>query len=137
MEKARLDPDLVQSFVGLAHGDFAKVKQLLEQEPQLLNAAWDWGGGDFETALEAAGHVGNQDIARFLIEKGARVNIFQAAMLGDLELVKAFLAAHPASLNALGPHGIPLVAHAKAGGPDNPVIEFLEAFTRPDGPDES
>ncbi len=27
-------------------------------QPALLNAAWDWGGGDFETALAGAAHRG-------------------------------------------------------------------------------
>lgn len=43
-----LNPELVNEFVLKAHGDFDTVKRLLEQEPELLNAAWDWGGGDLE-----------------------------------------------------------------------------------------
>ena len=52
--KPALDLQLVQEFVGNAHGNFARVKEMLEAEPALVNATWDWGGGDFETALGAA-----------------------------------------------------------------------------------
>lgn len=65
----RLNLELVNEFVIAGHGNFEKVKKLLAQEPKLINAAWDWGGGDWETALGGASHMGNKDIARFLIEK--------------------------------------------------------------------
>jgi len=62
------------------------VKKLLEETPGLLNASWDWGGGDFETAMGGAGHMGRADIAEYLINKGARMDIFVATMLGKLIL---------------------------------------------------
>jgi hypothetical protein len=127
--KPPLDARLVQEFVGNAHGDFARVKQLLEQEPALINATWDWGGGDFETALGAAAHMGNRQIASFLLEHGARLDIFAAAMLGDLEVVRAALTAYPKAIHTLGPHGIPLIAHAEAGGEEaKAVIDYLKSF---------
>src|SRR5687768_3257124 len=49
-----LAPDLVRGFVGAAHGDLEKVKAMLAEQPRLVNATWDWGGGDFETALGGA-----------------------------------------------------------------------------------
>ena len=60
-----LDKELVKEFVVKSHSDFGKVKELYTLQPGLLNCSWDWGGGDFETGLEAAGHVGNKEIARF------------------------------------------------------------------------
>jgi hypothetical protein len=39
------------------------VKTLLQEFPTLLYATWDWGGGDFETALEGPGRVGTKEIA--------------------------------------------------------------------------
>jgi hypothetical protein len=122
-----LDPALVQPFVAKAHGDLDAVRELLEQEPQLVNAAWDWGGGDWETGLGAASHIGRRDIALFLLERGARLDIFAAAMLGDTEIVRAMLTAHPEMRDARGPHGIPLIAHAEAGGDQaRRVIELLK-----------
>ena len=111
-----IDPELVAEFVLKAHGDLGVVKQLLEQEPAIVNAAWDWGGGDWETALGAAAHVGRRDIAEHLLEHGARMDVFAAAMLGETEIVRAMLDAQPELREARGPHGIPLVAHAEAGG---------------------
>ena len=70
--KAAINPELVQQFVGNAHGDLDRVRELLEEEPGLLHAAWDWGGGDWETALGAAAHMGRKDIALYLLEQGAR-----------------------------------------------------------------
>jgi hypothetical protein len=37
-------------------------------------------------------------------------------MLGFTDVVKAFVAAQPGIQRTLGPHGIPLLAHARAGG---------------------
>jgi hypothetical protein len=39
--------------------------------------------------------MGRKDIAQYLLESGARMNVFCAAMLGELDLVKALLTAHP------------------------------------------
>ncbi len=126
--KPALEAKLVQEFVGVAHGDMDRVKELLAQELALVNATWDWGGGDFETALGAAAHMGAKNIAIFLLENGARLDVFAAAMLGNLEVVKAALSAYPESIHTPGPHGIPLIAHAKAGGDDaKAVLEFLES----------
>ncbi len=117
----------VKEFVGNAHGDLNRVRELLDQEPGLLNAAWDWGGGDWETALGAAAHMGRRDIALFLLERGARIDLFAAAMLGKLEIVRALLADNPARKDALGPHGIPLLVHAQAGGEEaSEVVNFLQ-----------
>jgi hypothetical protein len=111
-----IDPELVAEFVLKAHGDLGVVKQLVEQEPAIVNAAWDWGGGDWETGLGAASHVGRRDIAEFLLEHGARMDVFAAAMLGETEIVRAMLSAQGELREARGPHGISLLAHAEAGG---------------------
>ena len=125
--KPALETSLVQQFVGNAHGDLDRVKELLAQEPALIHACWDWGGGDFETGLGAASHMGRRDIAGFLIENGARLDLFAAAMLGKRDIVKATLEAFPDAIRTPGPHGIPLIAHARAGGDEaKEVLEFLE-----------
>jgi hypothetical protein len=127
-DKAALAPELVNEFVGKAHGDLDRVRQLLGQHPTLVNAAWDWGGGDWETGLGAAAHVGRRDIALYLIENGARIDIFAAAMLGYLPIVRATLEAVPAARDWRGPHGIPLLAHAEAGGPAAAAVaDYLRA----------
>jgi hypothetical protein len=128
-KKPALESKLVEEFVGNAHGNFARVKELLEAEPALVNATWDWGGGDFETALGAAAHMGNKPIANYLLEHGARLDIFAAAMLGELDIVKTALTAYPEAIHTPGPHGIPLITHAKAGGEEaKAVLEYLSSL---------
>ncbi len=127
--KPALESTLVNEFVAKAHGDLNRVTELLTQEPALVNATWDWGGGDFETGLGAAAHMGRKDIANFLLEHGARLDIFAAAMLGKLDIVKAALTAYPDALNTPGPHGIPLIVHAEKGGEDAVgVLEYLQGL---------
>jgi hypothetical protein len=124
-----LAAELVKDFVTSAHNSLDKVKALLTQEPGLLNAAWDWGGGDFETALEAAGHVGRPDIAQHLLQNGARMNLFCAAMLGHLDLVRATLTALPDLKTSKGPHGLMLLHHARKGGAAaEKVLQYLESI---------
>ena len=128
-KKPALEASLVQEFVGNAHGNLERVKELMAQEPALINSVWDWGGGDFETGLGAAAHMGRRDIASFLLENGARLDLFAAAMLGNLDIVRATLETYPDSLNVLGPHGIPLIAHAQAGGHEAlQVYEYLKSL---------
>jgi hypothetical protein len=126
---AALDPTLVHELVLQAHGSLERVTELLEQEPRLVNAAWDWGGGDWETALGAAAHMGRRDIAQALLARGARLDVFAAAMLGKLEIIQTVLAAFPDALRTPGPHGIPLAQHARAGGDEAaPVAAYLESL---------
>ena len=128
-KKPALEATLVQEFVISAHGDLDRAKELLSQEPTLVNATWDWGGGDFETALGGAAHMGRKDIANFLLEHGARLDLFAATMLGKLEIVKAALEAYPDSIKTPGPHGISLIAHAEAGGEEaKAVFEYLRTI---------
>jgi hypothetical protein len=73
--------------------------------------------------------MGRRDIAELLLAQGARLDVFVAAMLGDVETVRAILAAHPETKGALGPHGIPLRAHADAGGDDaRAVLKLLDSL---------
>ena len=120
-----LAQELVKEFVVAAHAKLDRTKEMLAEQPGLLNATWDWGGGDFETGLGGASHMGNKEIAVFLIGKGARMDIFAAAMLGKLGIVKAMCEAMPGIHRSLGPHKITLIAHAKRGGADA-VVEYLE-----------
>jgi hypothetical protein len=121
---------LVKEFVVAAHGNLQRTKELLAQNPGLLNATWDWGSGDFETALGGASHMGRRQIALFLLEQGARMDLFAAAMLGKLDVVRSAVEAFPGIQNSLGPHKIPLLAHAKAGGPPAAaVVQYLEELS--------
>ncbi len=122
----QIDAKLVRSFVGQSHGNLKGVKELVAKEPALVHASWDWTGGDFETGLGAASHVGNRDIANFLLDKGARIDAFAMAMLGHLDLIKAIVKTYPKTHAVPGPHGIPLLSHAIYGKKNaDEVFEFL------------
>jgi hypothetical protein len=121
--------------VGVSHGNLARVRELVQQHPELAKASWDWGFGDWETALGAASHVGNRTIAELLLEHGAPPTMFSAAMLGQLDVLKAFLAATPGLQRLRGPHGLTLMVHARNGGPQAAaVVEFLQALGNADQP---
>jgi hypothetical protein len=129
---APISAELVKSFVIAGHSDLPKVKDLLGVTPGLINACWDWGGGDFETALGGASHMGRRDIAEFLLASNGRLDVFCAAMLGQLAIVQAACAAFPNTPNVAGPHGIPLIAHAKKGGDAaTSVVAYLESLPPP------
>jgi hypothetical protein len=129
-EKQPLKSELVKEFVIAGHGNLEKTKQMLDVNPGLLNASWDWGTGDFEEAIEGAGHVGNRDIALYLIGKGARFNLFVAAMLGQIEIVKPILESYPELLKSKGPHGLDLIHHATKGGEHAAeVLNYLRSKT--------
>jgi hypothetical protein len=130
-KKNQINRLLVQDFVIYAHSDLGMTKKLLEKEPALLNATMDWGGGDWETGLGGASHMGRRDIVEFLLGRGARIDIFCAAMMGQLKAVKSFLALQPKLIDAKGPHGFTLHFHAQVGGKEaEPVLDYLQSIKK-------
>ena len=121
------DPEVVRAVVGKAHVDYDGVRQLVAPRPELAKATWDWGFGDWESALGAASHMGRRDIADLLIEHGARPNHFTFAMLDQVDAVRAICRANPGIQRLHGPHGITLLAHARNGKAPR-VEEYLEAL---------
>jgi hypothetical protein len=121
------DPSLVSAVVGASHRSIERVTELVEARPELAKASWDWGFGDWESALGAASHTGRREIALFLLKHGARPNLFTLAMLGKVDAVRAIIESHPGAQRTLGPHGITLLRHARAGR-DNAtdVVAYLE-----------
>ena len=121
-----LDHSMVNTFVAKSHGDIETIKDLLKKEPALVNCARDWGEGDWETGLGAASHVGRKDIAKLLLDSGARIDAFAAAMLGMKGVIAELLKAQKDLHAVAGPHGIPLLNHAIHGGDDaTEVFELL------------
>ena len=127
-EPEPLKTGLVKEFVVAGHKDLGKVKEMLVDHPNLIYSRYDWGTGDFEEAIEGAGHLGNKEIANYLINQGARVNLFVLTMLGKTDLVKPILEDYPNLINAKGPHGFTLLHHAKVGG-----SETLTAYLKEKG----
>ena len=120
-------PSLVREVVAVSHANIDRVRELVTEFPELAKAAQDWGFGDWESTLGAASHMGRRDIAELLIERGARPDLFTFAMLGQLEVVKAFIRASPGIQRMQGPHGFSLLHHARVGGKEaEPVARYLE-----------
>lgn len=125
----QLNRTLVQDFVIFAHSDLAMTKKLLAKEPALANAFMDWGGGDWESGLGGAAHMGRRDIVEYLLANGARIDIFAAAMLGQLDAVKAFLTLEPKLIDAKGPHGFTLHFHAQLADSEK-LLEYLQSVKK-------
>jgi ankyrin repeat protein len=70
--------------------------------------------------------MGNRPIIDFLIERGAPVDFFTACVLGDVEQVRAELAADPERAQARGIHDLPSLYFAAIGG-SREVAELLLA----------
>jgi hypothetical protein len=118
-----------QDFVIFAHSDLEMVRKLLDREPGLLNASIDWGGGDWETGLGGAAHMGRKDIVELLLARGARIDLFAATMLGQLDAVRSFLTLQPGLIDAKGPHGFSLHFHAQVGGEAaKPTLDYLQSI---------
>ncbi len=110
-----IDDVIVSEVVGASHFNLDRVKELVDKRPELARATWDWGFGDWETALGAASHVGRRDIAEYLISHGARPDVFTFAMFGDYNAVRAMVEAKPGIQSIAGPHGITLLQHVRNG----------------------
>jgi hypothetical protein len=110
-----IDELVVAEVVGVAHFNLDRLKVLVNHRPELARATWDWGFGDWETAIGAASHVGRKDIVTYLLSMGARPDIFTFAMLGAYEIVKSMIEFSPGLQVISGPHGISLLQHAKNG----------------------
>ena len=125
-KKMQLNEGLVREFIIAAHGNLSEVKALVAAEPALVHSVMNWGGDDWESGLGAAAHTGNREIAEFLLSHDARMDIFTAAMLGDLEIVRSLIEQYPTMIDAKGAHSIPLIRHAERGGEAaRPVLEYL------------
>ncbi len=130
-KKPQINRVLVQDFVIYAHSELEMVKKLVAREPALLNATMDWGNGDWETGLGGASHMGRHDIVEFLLDRGARIDIFCAAMMGQLDAIKAFLTLQPKLIDAKGPHGFSLHFHAQVGDKRSEhVLAYLQSIKK-------
>lgn len=121
-----MDAAVVEEFVRVAHSDFDCLKAIVDAHPLVLNAAWDWGDGDFETALGAAGHMGLRETALYLLEKGARADIFALTMLGETAIVKPMLERFPDCFLPSDRMGLPCcITRRKAEIRHSEFLDFL------------
>jgi hypothetical protein len=75
--------------------------------------------------------MGRRDIVEFLLDRGARIDIFCAAMMGQLDAVKSFLTLQPKLIDAKGPHGFTLHFHAQVGAEKSAhVLDYLQSIKK-------
>ena len=133
--------DIASEVVGVSHFNLDRLKELVDVRPELAKASWDWGFGDWESAIGAASHTGRKDIIAYLISKGAVPTIFTYAVVGAYDIVKSMIDFYPGIQKGLGPHGISLLRHAKLGltteGGDKTkaqaLVDYLESSGNADG----
>jgi hypothetical protein len=121
-EPPPIPANIVKDFVAAGHRDLGKVQSMMGDYPNIVHCTYDWGNGDFESAIEGAGHVGQREIAEYLINNGSRVTLYALTMLGKTDLVKPVLEAFPKLIFANGPHGFTLLHHAKLAGKDGEAL---------------
>lgn len=117
-----LDPAIIEQCVGSAHGDLAKVRELVERYPAVVDARAPWN----ETPVEAATQLGRKDIIEYLLSRGAPLDLFTACVLGRLDLVQAELDRDPDRARAHGVHDLATLYFAAIGG-QREVAELLLA----------
>lgn len=119
-----LSTDLVREFVIAGHGNLEKVRSMLKENPELLNASYAWNETDHETAIQGAAQVGSVTVATYLLDRGAPLEICTAAMLGWKDEVEGRIRDQPDNINSEGAHGIPLLPHAAWSG-NLELVQYL------------
>jgi ankyrin repeat protein len=111
----------INEFVIASHFDFEKVKRLYGQCRDLLltRSTWD------EIGVEAAAHMGREDIVKFFIEKGSPVSLCTACMLGLTVEIKKLLAEDGMRVHERGAHDFPVLWYAAFGQERPDVLELL------------
>jgi ankyrin repeat protein len=117
------DQSVVEELVGNAHGNIARVRDLLDVHPAALNLRAPWN----ETAIEAATQMGDKSIIELLIGRGAPVDFFTACVLGRMDDVQAELQTDPSRVNVRGVHDLPALYFAAIGGDIQIAKRLLDA----------
>ena len=123
----------LHELVANAHGNLARVRELLDSHPDLLEARFaDWN----ETPMEAAAHTGSRAIAEELERRGAAPTHCALAMLGRTDELRQTLASDPGLASTPGAHGISLLFHAALSG-DPTVLDAAWEMGARDGLDHA
>jgi ankyrin repeat protein len=88
-------------FDAIRAGDTARVAALLDADPSLAGARDDSG----VPALAVARYSGKSDIAQLLLERGAPLDLFLAAMFGNADRLRELVAADPQGVKAYSADG--------------------------------
>lgn len=116
-----LPQNWINSFVVTAHFDFDRTKQSYAKCPDLLMTRCVFD----ELAVEGAAHMGREDTADFLLERGSPYSTATATMFGDRQKVKELLLEEPRRIAERGPHDFPLILYTAFGREHLDIAEFL------------
>ncbi|HEY3321923.1 MAG TPA: ankyrin repeat domain-containing protein [Planctomycetota bacterium] len=127
------DPEFLKAILlaAVKGGGLEKVKELVAHDPNVVHAFTPEGLSALQLAAEQISwdHPKHAEIARFLLENGARCDIFTAARAGFLDAVKKLLGEQPSLLNAADATGrTPLQRAALTPSPSadcEAVADFL------------
>lgn len=97
-----------QLFAAIKAGNVDEVKSLVQQHPELKDAR-DASGA---SALLVAAYNMKPDVVNALLESGAAVDIFEAAVLGKTERIQEILNTAPGRVSEYAPDGFTPVALA-------------------------
>jgi ankyrin repeat protein len=107
-------------FAAVRAGDAAEVARLLAEEPALLQAKDEQGA----SAVLMACYTGRKEVRDLLVEKGARLELHEAAAAGKLVRVQELVEPSPVAARGYSPDGFPLLALAAAFGHED-VARYL------------
>lgn len=117
----------------IAAGDAAKVKKLLEKDPELASSRDPSG---VSAALHAA-YNGHHEVLEVLFETGIELDLFEAAAVGRQGRVEEILAADPEAVEATSPDGFSPLGLAAFFGHSRLVELFLAHGADPNRPSEN
>ncbi|MGW8249156.1 MAG: ankyrin repeat domain-containing protein [Anaerolineales bacterium] len=107
-------------FEAVQSGDQQEVERQLDRQPGLLHSRTQSG----VSAVLLAIYYGNLQIADLLIQRGAELDIFEAAAAGQLERVVELLDSDASLVNAYAPDGFQPLGLASFFG-RKPVVDAL------------
>ena len=110
-------PDL---FDAIRTGDVAKVRDVLRADAALVDARNSQG----QSAVLMACYMGRKEIRDLLLEKGATLQLHEAAAAGNLSRVKKIVEEKPDLAKGYSPDGFPVMALAAAFGHED-VARYL------------
>lgn len=116
-----LDQKTRNQFIIKCHMNYDAVKEAVTERPEIVNS---YNPKINESGLGAAGHVGNRQIAEYLLSHGAELELGAAAMLGMKTEVSEFIASDPSLLKKGGAHGISIGYHAVLSG-DIDIVQMI------------
>jgi ankyrin repeat protein len=107
-------------FESIRTGDAGKVRELVSANAELVNAR----NPQLLSAVLTACYQGRKEIRDLLIEKGATLELHEAAAAGNLNRVKELVEADSGLAQGYSPDGFPVLALAAAFGHED-VARYL------------